>query len=284
MLNPSYQRVIDMAFPWPTRIATSKHPEPQSAAGERELKRSVISRYAPRMKEGCSKPLRAVWAVGLVFAGVWLGHVLEYLRVGGVRGLHQAVLGSAHLYMLPVGVVLAALAARFGLRWWRLWTSLGRHLDRERSRLRSGWRARPPGSGASSTPRIESGLSVPLVWPPLALAQIGVYLLQENLEALLSGQQAPGLDAVSGIHWAAPLVHGAVALVAAVAVAFVTRRLHGRASSLRRCHRLVQLLWRLRRFQTRVTRGPADWPRSPVERFGPLRWSRPPPALSAAPS
>lgn len=272
-----------MAPPSHTRIAT---PHSGRALGGRAwaLTRSVISRYAPRMKEGCSKPLRAVGAVVLTFVGVWLGHVLEYLRVGGGRGFHQALLGSAHLYMLPVGVALAAFVARFGLRWWRLWTSLGHHLDRERSRLRLAWRARSPGSEASSKPRIERGLSVPLVWPPLALAQIGVYLLQENLEALLSGQQASGLDAVSGIHWAAPLVHGAVALVAAVAVAFVTRRLHRRASRLQHCHRLVQLLWGLRRCHTRVTRGPADWPRSPVERFGPQRWSRPPPALSAAPS
>jgi hypothetical protein len=227
--------------------------------------------------------LRAAGLVSLVSTGVWVGHLLEYLRLSGTSGLRQAVLGPTHLYMLPLAVVLTALTARFGLRCWGLWRNLGRLLAHERSRLRVAWRG---GRGSAPAPRVpvcDEGLPILAIWAPLAVAQIALYLLQENVEAVFAGGEAPGLGAVTGVHWTAPLIHSATALVLAALVALVTRRLHRRWSTLDRCQRLLHLLWPAPRYQPQVGAGSVEWSPSPVERFGPLVWSRPPPTPSTAP-
>ncbi|MDB5064263.1 MAG: hypothetical protein JWM18_697 [Chloroflexi bacterium] len=230
------------------------------------------------MKGRAAQHLAGAGAVLLLFVSAWIGHTLEYVRLNGAAGLDQAVLGASHLYMLPLGAVLTLLLAHRGLRWWRRWTALGERLERARTALRSALHGRPP--TPRRTPRTGSVTSVPvaLLWAPLALGQVALYVLQESVEAAVAGRPAPGLGAVAGAHWAAPLVHAAVALVLATVVALAGRRLRGRATRLHRWERLVDHLVRAcTRVAERPRPAPGWWP-SPLQRFGAQLWSRPPPA------
>ncbi len=222
--------------------------------------------------------LAAAGAVLLTFLGVWLGHCLEYVRLGGTLGLRSTIAGATHLYMLPLGVLLTLLAAHLGVRAWRLWRALGRRLEVAHTVLRRTLRGRT--SRIVHEPRACSteAVSVLLLWPPLALGQIGVYLLQENLEGALTTGREPGLGALVGLHWAAPLVQAAVALLLATGVAVLSRRIHDRASRLHRCERLVAALRRARRCVSAPRPGSISWSPSPLQRFGAQLWSRPPPA------
>ena len=56
-------------------------------------------------------------APGVIFLaliGVWLTHTVEHLRVGAAAGVSAAAFSSVHVYMLPVGAVLALAAIHFG--------------------------------------------------------------------------------------------------------------------------------------------------------------------------
>jgi hypothetical protein len=186
-------------------------------------------------------------AVLLTFLGVWLGHCLEYMRLGGALGLRATVLGGTHLYMLPLGALLTLITAHLGVRAWRLWGALGRHLEVAHLLLVRTLRGRTATVSHEPRPCSTETISVLLLWPPLALGQIDLYLLQENLEAVLTTGRASGLGGVVGVHWAAPLVHAAVALLLAAVVAVISRQIHDRASRLYHCERLVAALRRARR-------------------------------------
>lgn len=217
-------------------------------------------------------------AVLLTFLGVWLGHCLEYMRLGGTIGLRAAMLGGTHLYMLPLGALLTLLTARLGVRAWRLWRGLGRRLELAHSLLVRTLRGRTSAIVPAPRPCSTEAISVLLLWPPLALGQIGLYLLQENLEAVLTTGRASGLGVVLGVHWAAPLVHAAVALLLAAVVAVISRQMHDRGSRLHRCERLVAALHRARGCVAAPRPTRVSWSPSPLQRFGAQLWSRPPPA------
>lgn len=212
--------------------------------------------------------------------GAWLGHTLEYLRVGGGAGLEASLRAGAHVYMLPTGALLALAAALGGARCWRAWLLLGRRLDGLHAALRRA--ARGERVAPSATPA-AAAVSPPArllaLWLPLSAAQIGIYLLQENLEALLSGAPAPGLGPLLGIHRGAAAVHLGVGLVLAALLLVAGRLLGGRARQVERCERLLRALWE------RLLHGPRTPGRArrctppPVERFGRQLWSRPPPVL-----
>jgi hypothetical protein len=123
------------------------------------------------------------------------------------------------------------------------------------------------------------GAAVRLVaawWLPLTLLQIGLYLFQENVEAALAGAAAPGLGAISGVHAAAPLVHGLVALLLCAAAALAWRLLHRRAAAVERVAALLRhLLDRLGSMRP-LTPGALVAVPLPLDRFGRL-WCRPPP-------
>jgi hypothetical protein len=240
--------------------------------------RPVWALCSDSMKGRAARHLGGAGAVLLVFLGAWMGHTLEYVRLNGAAGLDRAVLGASHLYMLPLGAVLTLLLADRGLRWWRRWTALGERLEHARAALRSALHGRRP--PARRVPRTGSVRPVPvaLLWAPLALGQVVLYLLQESVEAAAAGRPTPGLGAVTGVHWAAPLVHAAVALVLATVVALAGRRLRRRATRLHRWERLVDHLLRARtRVAVRPRPAPGWWP-SPLQRFGAQLWTRPPPA------
>jgi hypothetical protein len=219
----------------------------------------------------------------LALAGVWLSHTAEYVRVAGTAGLRDEMTGSLHLYMLPLGAVVAVLAVVGGTRCRRAWLRLGRRLDRAHTDLRRalrGWHPESVTVPASVTTSTDSGV-LP-VWLGLAAAQLSLYLLQENLEARLTGLAAPGISVLTGRHWAASIIHLAVALVLALAVVRLGRRVLRRAIAVESCERVIQTILRGR--SCRVAAGPRTrWAiRPPLERFGRQLWGRPPPAASLA--
>ena len=226
--------------------------------------------------------LAASGGVLLALVGVWLGHTLEFARVAGLDRAGTVVGGSLHLYMAPVGGLLALLAACGAVRGVRLWRGLGRQLDAVRGAVFAAWRGRAAEAAVRALP--DRGLAGSAVrqagalWLPLTLAQMALYLLQENLEAYVAGYAMPGVGAVSGVHALAPLVHALVALVLSVAVVAARRLLRRRAAAV---ESVVALL---RRLLDRLGAFHADRPATsaaalaPLARFGRL-WCRPPPAL-----
>lgn len=160
----------------------------------------------------------------LAFVGVWLSHTLEYVRVWGWSGLDQELTGSVHLYMVPVGVVLVLLVAVAGAALARLHRHLTRRVEHASGLLARVWRGRveahqgPAARGFAAAPSL--GRIVLILGAALAALQVGLYLIQENLESAVAGVPTPGLSAITGVHWAAPIIQLAVGFVlAAVAVA-----------------------------------------------------------------
>ena len=230
----------------------------------------------------CGRPRRAFapTLVLLALIGTWTGHTLEHVRVAGGAGLRAALLGSVHAYMLPVGAMLLAASLAGGVRWWRAWKRLGRSLDSVRAAVAAalrGRRASPPPAAAE-----PSGAAC---WAALALLlagmQLGLYLVQENLEAAVAGAPVPGMHAVLGAHAAAPLVHLAVAAALAALMAGLGGAIHRRAARITAVVRLLRLLLAMLASGD-PTPGPVEaWRPSPVERLGRQLWSRPPPAALA---
>jgi len=223
--------------------------------------------------------LAASGGVLLALAGVWLGHSVEYARVDGLDGLGAVMLHSLHVYMLPVGLLLALAAAAGAVRGVRLWVQLGRQLSALREALAGTLRGRrgAPAPAATLGPRPLPGASVFAWWPLLTLLQIGLYLFQENLEAAAAGAPAPGMGAITGVHALAPLVHAGVALLLCAAVALASRLLHRRAAAVERVAALLRhLLDRLGSMRPQTPGAAAAIP-APLDRFGRL-WCRPPPA------
>jgi hypothetical protein len=231
--------------------------------------------------------LAASGGVLLALAGVWMSHTLEYARVLGLDGIRDVMLGSLHLYMLPVGMLLALAAAAGAVRGVRLWLGLGRQLHGLRSAVAMALRGRrapgaaaPAGSAArsSTTPRPprRALTRVAAWWLPLTALQLGLYLFQENVEAAISGAPSPGLGAVLGTHAPALLIHAAVALALCAAAVLAGRLLRRRADVVARVAALLRhLLDRLGslRPETQAARPLAL---TPLDRFGRL-WCRPPP-------
>jgi hypothetical protein len=228
------------------------------------------------MARGPRRRLFAPILVLLALVGTWTGHTLEYARVAGGAGIRDELLGSAHLYMLPLGAVLVAVAATGGLGWWRAWQALGRRLDAARAALAASLR----GHRVADLPRTTAP-SGTAGWGALALLlaglQLCLYLAQENLEAVAVGAPVPGLGAVLGVHAMAPLVHLAVASLLATFVALAGRLLRRRAERITRVVRLLRVLLATLA-PTAPPPAPAGaWCPSPVERLGRQLWSRPPP-------
>jgi hypothetical protein len=216
-------------------------------------------------------------SVLLAFAGLWLAHTLEYLRVWGAAGVVGSITNPAHAYMLPLLGVLVVLGALYGLRLWRAWQALNQRLERALLGLRAVWRgrnARVP----DAPPAFSPVARLAAIWLPLAGAQIVLYLIQENVEAVARTQAAPGFGAITGIHWAAPLVHLYVSLLLACATRICQVLLHRRASVVARVEALLRAAARHRRTAHPPAVGRPDSPTgSPLDRLGRHLWRRPPP-------
>lgn len=213
----------------------------------------------------------------LAFAGLWIAHTLEYLRVWGGAGVVGSITNPVHAYMLPLLAVLAVLGALYGLRLWRAWQALNDRLDRAVFGLRSVWRGRDV--SAPDTRLQPSPIArLTAIWLPLAGAQIVLYLIQENVEAIARAQPAPGLGAITGVHWAAPFVHLYVSLLLACGTRICQVLLRRRAVVLERVEALLRIAIRRRRSQYPPADASPDSPTvAPLDRLGRHLWRRPPP-------
>ena len=118
--------------------------------------------YSPGMSGG-RRHLFAPTVAVLALFGTWIGHSLEYLRVGGRAGLRAELVGSVHVYMLPVGAMLIGLAIAGGMGWWRAWQALGRGLDAARAALADALRGHRGAAPAGAAPSFAAR------WGALAL-------------------------------------------------------------------------------------------------------------------
>ena len=221
------------------------------------------------------------WVVLLALIGMWLGHSAEVVLVSPHHGLAGELWEPAD--MLPMGAVLALLATVAGARLWWLWLRMSRRLDVARQHLRELWRNRPVSAGRprphADIPSASGGTLA--LWLPLFAMELGLYVVQENLEALLDGGAAPGLRVLAGIHRAAPLVHAAVSLALAWAATAVVRRLRHGQDAVRRAERLVARGVEVVRRSLSTPVPPAPFLRPPLRLHGHVLWCRPPPATVA---
>jgi hypothetical protein len=217
-------------------------------------------------------------SVLLAFVGLWISHTFEYLRVWGSTGLIDSWTNPVHVYMLPLAAALIVLSALFGVRLVRAWQRLNDRLEHAVAGLRKIWRGRA--IAVSDAPlRSSPATRLAIVWLPLFLAQVVLYLIQENIEAIARAQRAPGLGAISGVHWAAPIVHCYVALILACGVRIGQLLLRRRAAVVERVEALLRVLVKR---SGRIVAGvvvPITHAASPLDELGRHLWRRPPPAL-----
>jgi hypothetical protein len=192
-----------------------------------------------------------------------VGHTLEYSRVAGIH----AGFASVHIYMGPVGVVLVGLAVVGMVSTARLGARLERRLTELRGGLARGSTTSVPGWT----------LSFPGLLAALWLWQCGLYLAQENLEALWLRRSVPGWGAMTGTHAWAALIHLLVAGVIAGSVWLGRRRVSALGAAVEAEELRLAAAW--------AVGAPADIPRAartwtPSERWGMQLWSRPPPVAA----
>jgi hypothetical protein len=235
--------------------------------------------YAPRVNPHRQTRVAASGGVLLALVGLFLGHTLEYLRVWGPTGIVESITNPVHAYMLPVAGVLLALGAVFALRLARAWQALNTRLDRAASGVRRILRGRNEDLSVARPSRSTRGTRLAAIWLPLAIAQTSLYLVQENIEAVARSQPAPGLGAITGIHWAAPFVHLYVSLLLACVVRICEILFRRREVAVERVEALLRAIAGRRRGATPVTRRPVACAVSPLDRLGRHLWRRPPPLL-----
>ncbi len=222
----------------------------------------------------------AAGSVLLAFLGLWIGHTIEYLRVWGGDGLVSSMTNPVHAYMLPLAGVLVVLSALFALRLWRAWQALNSRVEQAALRLRRVWRGGIEPIASTAEHQSSPGTRLVAIWLPLAAAQIFLYIVQENVEAIAGAKPAPGFGVITGIHWAAPLVHLYVALLVACGTRICQILLHRRAVAVERLEAYVRAAIRRRR----AVPDPIALPRevdavSLFDRLGRDLWRRPPPLL-----
>jgi hypothetical protein len=219
-------------------------------------------------------------SVLLAFMGLWISHTLEYLRVWGGAGLVGSMTNPVHAYMLPLAGALVVLSALLALRLMRAWQALNARLEEARATLRRVWRGRIQHVAEAQDRRSSPGAGLVAIWLPLAAAQLVLYVIQENIEAVARAQAAPGLGAITGVHWAAPLVHLYVALLLACGTRICQVLLHRRSRVIERIEAFARAAVRRRR----DVPGPVSVPggfraRSLFDLLGSDLWRRPPPPL-----
>lgn len=231
------------------------------------------------------RPVRRLAVAGMLLAlvGVWVGHAAEYLRTGGRALAGPGLPGAVHPYMLPVAALLLVVAALGAAGLWRAWLYLGWRMARARAGIEAVWRGRRPVHAVAQADSLPPfGCRLAALWPALAAVQIAIYLLQENLEARSAGLPMPGLGPVTGVHWAAPLVHLSVAFVLAGGAAAVLALFRRRARVIAFSERLLRALVGTVAPRSVRPAGGRGWTPSPVDRFGTHILRRPPPRLTAA--
>jgi len=237
----------------------------------------VVGRRQPRRR------LRAPAFVLVALIGTWLGHTLIWSATGAASPSIAAV-HSVHNYLRPVGALLVALTAITSWVAWRTVRRLEASAGALRARLRQAWRsAGGPASGgvlgANEAPATACPPSLGGLWASLALVQLCVYLVQENLEALAAHVAAPGISVLTRDSATPVIVHLSVALTLAVVVWVVLERLAEGREAVVHAARLFHALTQRR--AARAVRFPTPAPSlTPAERFGLTSLPRPPPLLA----
>jgi hypothetical protein len=215
-------------------------------------------------------------AISLVLlTSVWLGHTVEYMRLwpDGVQG---QLLRSVHVYMLPLAIVLQAMAVVAVATFLRLWRAIGLRAEQAEATLAGAWRnaylplpAEPIHTG--------TGLGARTLWLLLAPVELTLYLLQENIEAAHAGLGAPGIGAITGVHWPVAFVHLAILLFLCSALAGAVRLLAKRAREVEKVERLAHLVARRHHRHEAPSMPASVWQAPPIHIFGRHLWRRPPP-------
>lgn len=235
--------------------------------------------YAPGVIAQRRTRFAATGGVLLALTGLFIGHTLEYLRVWGTAGIVESMSNPVHAYMLPVAGGLLALSAVFAFRLAIAWQALNERLDRAAAGIRRIWRGSNDAVPDRGNRRSSPGTRLAAIWLPLAAAQTVLYLLQENVEAVARSQPAPGIGAITGIHWAAPLVHLYVSLLLACLVRICQISFHRREVAVERAEALLRAIIRRLRTAAPVIRPHATRAVSPLDWLGRHLWCRPPPLL-----
>ena len=229
-------------------------------------------------------------AVLAALGGEWLGHSLNYFRMAGVTGLRAGLSGGIHAYMVPLGCSLLAGAAAGAATWVRAWLGLSRRLDRSAAalaRIRRGERppgGAPPAGGASrQSPRAPSSAArVIALATALAIVQVALYVIQENLERAVDGLPSTGLSPLLDGYGAAAWIQAAIGLLLAASLVGALRLLRSKRATVERSERIVRALWGR---ATRATSSPPP-PQAHVTPaqllFRDASWCRPPPVLAAS--
>jgi hypothetical protein len=234
--------------------------------------------YAPGVIANRQTRVAASGGVVLALAGLFVGHTLEYLRVWGSAGIVASMTNPVHAYMLPVAGVLVAVSAMCAYRLARAWRALNQRLDRAAAGVRRIWHGDGHELGAAALPSTP-GTRLVAIWLPLAAVQIALYLVQENVEAVARSQPAPGLGAITGIHWAAPFVHLYVSLLLACGVRICQILFRRRVAAIELVEALLRAIAGRRRVAAAAMASPVARDVSPLDRIGLHLWRRPPPLL-----
>jgi hypothetical protein len=196
------------------------------------------------MRIGVSARLRLASLVLLALIGTWLGHAVEYGLVAGWRGVALGMWGPAHSYMLPAALLLVVGAFVLAARLAAASTAAGRRAELLWRHLRRGVR----GSTLTDVTPAHRAEPRPFVLAiGLAAAQIGLYLIQENVEAAVAAAPAPGVGAIAGAHWTAPLVQLAFAVWLSLGWLVCHRALRRRQREVGRLEAVIRAMSRRRR-------------------------------------
>jgi len=220
--------------------------------------------------------------------GLWVAHTLEIeqLLAAGALNPGSASLspfGGVHRYMAGVGVALLVVATLGGLRLWRTWWALCRRLEVTRQhfhRLLRGGAAPEHADAPDAMPSAPARLVS--LWLPLAVAQIILYVVQENIERAAVGRPLPGLGVLLGVHWAAVPMHLGVSLLLAFAVLVAAWPMRRKAEAIVTAQRALRtrLRWL---FRAKPMAATADWAQhvpSLRDLLGTHLWHRPPPVAA----
>ena len=235
------------------------------------------SRPSVRTRSPAVRPLVGMAFVLLAMAGAVIGHATVWSLVGGASpGLAAA--RSIHNYLRPVGAALLVLAA--GTSWvvWRAWAVLGAIAARVRRALRQP----APASPVPLCVAREAGArpSLGALWGSLAVVQLCVYSVQENVEAHLADVPLPGARVVTVSHGAPIVLHAAVALGLAAIITAAGMALDRRRRTVERMVRVLRAVSARRGLVRPPAVGTGVGLVAPLARFGLSFVSRPPPVVA----
>ena len=215
------------------------------------------------------------WSIALTaLVGSWTAHFAEYVRVAGWQTGRAEMSSSVHTYFFPAGAALMAVVVGVALLGRRAWRALG---ERLRAAELGIWH-RPKSVPNRSVTTEAQRVGLLGLWVLLFLLQTGTWFIQENLEAIGSGERAPLLGVVSGVHWLAPVVEAEVALTMAVALWLVHGLFARRRNRVVAVERLVARRWSASFGLAPLSvRAITSVPSTPEDRWGSSRWQRPPP-------